>query len=91
MHASEARYGGGVTLLLFLFIFLPLLAVLLNVIFPGLYFGQVQSSSLFLVGEIFHRPLWRQSLLAFGGTATNKSFQVTYHPPNNRQPKLSRC
>lgn len=63
MNASEARYGGGVTLLLFLFIFLPLLAVLLNVIFPGLFFGQVQSSSLFLVGEIFHRPLWRQSLL----------------------------
>lgn len=62
MNASEARYGGGVTLLLFLFIFLPLLAVLLNVVFPGLFFGQVQATSIGLLGEIFHRPLWRQSL-----------------------------
>ncbi|ANA78788.1 iron ABC transporter permease [Paenibacillus glucanolyticus] len=63
MNTSEARYGGGVTLLLFVFIFLPLLAVLINVIFPGLFFGQIQSSSLGLIGEIFHRPLWKQSLL----------------------------
>ncbi|GAE07098.1 hypothetical protein JCM10914_3308 [Paenibacillus sp. JCM 10914] len=51
------------TLLLFIFIFLPLLAVLINVIFPGLFFGQVKSSSLGLIGDIFHRPLWKQSLL----------------------------
>ncbi|MEC0258298.1 ABC transporter permease [Paenibacillus lautus] len=63
MNTSEARYGGGVTLLLFVFIFLPLLAVLINVIFPGLFFGQIQSSSLGLIGDIFHRPLWKQSLL----------------------------
>ncbi|MGG4345447.1 ABC transporter permease [Paenibacillus lautus] len=63
MNTSEARYGGGVTLLLFVFIFLPLLAVLINVIFPGLFFGQIQSSSLGLIGEIFYRPLWKQSLL----------------------------
>lgn len=62
MHTSESRYGGGVTLLLFVFIFLPLLAVLINVVFPGLFFGQIQSSSLGLIGEIFHRPLWKQSL-----------------------------
>lgn len=58
MNQSETRYGGGVTLLLFIFIFLPLLAVLINVIFPGLFFGQVKSSSLGLIGDIFHRPLW---------------------------------
>lgn len=63
MNTSEARYGGGVTLLLFILIFLPLLAVLINVIFPGLFFGQVKSSSLGLIGEIWNRPLWKQSLL----------------------------
>lgn len=63
MNTSEARYGGGVTLLLFVFIFLPLLAVLINVIFPGLFFGQIESSSLGLIGDIMNRPLWKQSLL----------------------------
>lgn len=63
MNTSEARYGGGVTLLLFVLIFLPLLAVLINVIFPGLFFGQVKSSSLGLIGEIWNRPLWKQSFL----------------------------
>ncbi|MGW9527935.1 ABC transporter permease [Paenibacillus terrae] len=63
MKASEARWGGGVTLLLFLFIFLPLLAVLINVVFPGLFFGKLQYSGLGLAAELFHRPLWRQSLL----------------------------
>ncbi len=62
-NTSEARYGGGVTLLLFILIFLPLLSVLINVIFPGLFFGQVKSSSLGLIGEIWNRPLWKQSLL----------------------------
>jgi len=63
MNTSEARYGGGVTLLLFVFIFLPLLAVLINFIFPGLFFGQIESSSLGLIGDIMNRPLWKQSLL----------------------------
>ncbi|PAD78967.1 MULTISPECIES: ABC transporter permease [Paenibacillus] len=63
MKASEAHYGGGVALFLFLFIFLPLLAVLVNVIFPGLFFGNVEWGGIGLIGEIFHRPLWRQSLL----------------------------
>lgn len=63
MKASETRWGGGVTLLLFLFIFLPLLAVLINVVFPGLFFGKIQYGGLSLIGEIFHRPLWRQSLV----------------------------
>ncbi|GGG12312.1 iron ABC transporter permease [Paenibacillus albidus] len=62
MKASEARWGGGVTLLLFVFIFLPLLAVLVNVVFPGLFFGKLQYGGFGLAAEIFHRPLWRQSL-----------------------------
>ncbi|MCM3782257.1 ABC transporter permease subunit [Neobacillus mesonae] len=60
---SEARYGGGVTLLLFVLIFLPLLAVLLNVFLPGIFFGDWQVGNANLLMEIFHRPLWKQSLI----------------------------
>ena len=42
---------------------MPLLAVLINVIFPGYSSGQVKSSGLGLIGEIWNRPLWKQSLL----------------------------
>lgn len=71
MISSEARWGGGVTLLLFILIFLPLVAVLANVVIPGLFFGRVEFQGLNLLGDIFVRPLWRQSLwnsvsLAFG-------------------------
>ncbi|MBB6673744.1 ABC transporter permease [Cohnella nanjingensis] len=60
---AEARLGGGVTLLLFVLIFLPLLAVLVNVLFPGVFFGKPHFGGFGLLGEIFHRPLWRKSLL----------------------------
>ncbi|MEK3916415.1 iron ABC transporter permease [Paenibacillus sp. FSL H7-0331] len=71
MNSSEARWGGGVTLLLFILIFLPLVAVLANVVIPGIFFGRVEFQGLNLLGDIFVRPLWRQSLwnsvsLAFG-------------------------
>lgn len=61
-RSSEARWGGGVTALLFLFIFLPLLAVLINVIFPGIFFGRQEFNGFQLLGEIANRPLWRRSL-----------------------------
>lgn len=73
-NASEARWGGGVTLLLAIFIFLPLLAVLLNALLPGLFFGDLQFNKITILGELFQRPLWRQSLLnsvtLAGGAAT---------------------
>ncbi|MEK8128199.1 ABC transporter permease subunit [Paenibacillus filicis] len=62
MITSEARWGGGVTLLLFILIFLPLLAVLVNVALPGVFFGRIELQGLGLLGDIFVRPLWRQSL-----------------------------
>lgn len=62
MKATDSRLGGGVTLLLFVLIFLPLLAVLINAVFPGLFFGNAQYGGFALLGEIFNRPLWRQSL-----------------------------
>lgn len=71
---SEVRWGGGVTLLLAIFIFLPLLAVLLNALVPGLFFGELHFNQISILGELFHRPLWRQSLLnsvtLAGGAAT---------------------
>jgi len=63
MKNSGTRWGVGIALLLFIMIFLPLLAVLLNAILPGLFFGNIQFQGFGLLGEIFHRPLWRQSLL----------------------------
>lgn len=62
MRTSEARWGGGVTLLLFLLIFLPLLAVLVNVVVPGLFFGRIELQGIGLLGQLWERPLWRQSL-----------------------------
>ncbi|WP_018750230.1 ABC transporter permease [Paenibacillus sanguinis] len=62
MKSTEAHWGGTVTFLLFLFIFLPLLAVLINVVFPGFFFGKLEYGGFGLITEIFHRPLWRQSL-----------------------------
>ncbi|XID95157.1 ABC transporter permease [Paenibacillaceae bacterium WGS1546] len=63
MRTADSRWGGGVTLLLLVFIFLPLLAVLANAVFPGLFFGQARFDGFGLVGEIFRRPLWRQSMI----------------------------
>lgn len=63
MRSLEARLGGGITALLFVFIFLPLLAVIANVVFPGLFFGRLELGSAGLLLELFDRPLWKQSLL----------------------------
>lgn len=63
MRSLETRLGGGVTALLFVFIFLPLLAVIVNVVFPGLFFGHLEFNNVSIVLEMFHRPLWKQSLL----------------------------
>lgn len=63
MRTSEARLGGGVTLLLLVFIFLPLLAVLVNAFIPGLFFGTARFGGFELMLDIFRRPLWKQSLI----------------------------
>lgn len=59
---TDARLGGGVTLLLFLFILLPLFAVMLNIVLPGLFFGNVQFQGFGVLLELFERPLWYVSL-----------------------------
>lgn len=66
--------GGGVTLLLFVCIFLPLLAVFLNAIVPGIFFGKPVFNGFGVLFEIFDRPLWyvslRNSLVLGLGAAT---------------------
>ncbi|WP_458127075.1 ABC transporter permease [Paenibacillus sp. Z3-2] len=63
MRNPGTRWGVGIALILFIVIFLPLLAVLLNAFLPGLFFGEIRFQGLGLLGEIFNRPLWRQSLM----------------------------
>ncbi|QOS79140.1 iron ABC transporter permease [Paenibacillus sp. JNUCC31] len=63
MKNSGTRWGLGIAILLFIVIFLPLLAVLLNAFLPGIFFGNIHFQGFGLLGEIFQRPLWRQSLL----------------------------
>ncbi|WP_433743665.1 ABC transporter permease [Paenibacillus amylolyticus] len=61
MMNSGTRWGVSIALLLFIVIFLPLLAVLLNAVLPGLFFGEMRFQGFGLLGEMFRRPLWRQS------------------------------
>ena len=63
--------GWSVLFLLFLLIVLPLLAVLVQIFLPGIFFGKLDFAGFGLVFEIFERKLWSKSLtnsltLAFG-------------------------
>ncbi|GAB2556560.1 ABC transporter permease [Gracilibacillus alcaliphilus] len=62
MKRSENRIGGAVTLILFIFIFFPLLAVILNAVFPGIFFGSIAFNGFQIIFEIFERALWYISL-----------------------------
>ncbi|WP_077604171.1 ABC transporter permease [Oceanobacillus sojae] len=62
MNRNENRLGGVVTLILFIFIFLPLLAVILNAVLPGLFFGNLEFNGFQVIFEIFERELWYVSL-----------------------------
>ncbi len=63
MKSADLRWGGGVTLLLIILIILPLFAVLLNAVLPGIFFGRAQYNGFSLLLELFHRPLWRTSMM----------------------------
>ncbi len=62
MRMTDGRLGGGVTLFLFLFILLPLFAVMLNAVVPGIFFGDAAFNGFGIVLEMFERPLWYVSL-----------------------------
>lgn len=56
------RLGWSVSLLLFILVLYPLAAVIIQVLLPGVFFGNWQLGDLRLLLEIFHRPLWQKSL-----------------------------
>lgn len=65
MKFLERHTAGIVTFLLFLFIFLPLLAVIINAAIPGIFFGNFQNVQLGdyrILLDIFTRRLWTVSL-----------------------------
>lgn len=55
------RMGWLVLAVLFLLILLPLAAVIVQVLLPGIFFGQLVFGDLSLLLEIFRRPLWMAS------------------------------
>ncbi|CCQ97716.1 hypothetical protein CULT_70028 [[Clostridium] ultunense Esp] len=54
--------GWLVLAILFLLILLPLAAVSLQVLLPGIFFGKLTVGDLSLLFEVFRRPLWLLSL-----------------------------
>ncbi len=54
--------GWLVLAVLFLLILLPLTAVVIQVLLPGVFFGQWVIGDLSLLLDVFRRPLWRVSL-----------------------------
>lgn len=59
---SQDRLGWSVSFLLFVLVLYPLLAVIIQVLLPGVFFGHWGLGELNLLLEIFHRPLWQKSL-----------------------------
>ncbi|MBO9610591.1 MAG: iron ABC transporter permease [Paenibacillaceae bacterium] len=58
----QDRLGWTVMLLLFVLVLFPLIAVIVQVLLPGVFFGNWQLGDVDLLLEIFHRALWQKSL-----------------------------
>ena len=58
----ENQLGGAVFIILFVMVMLPLLSVIIQVVFPGIFFGERVLGDLSLLLDVFRRPLWRVSL-----------------------------
>ncbi|CAM3547759.1 ABC transporter permease [Marinicrinis lubricantis] len=70
----ENRLGWSVSFILAILVLFPLAAVMIQVLLPGVFFGEWQLGNLSLLLDVFHRPLWQKSLensvvLAVGTTA----------------------
>ena len=59
---KQNRMGWLVLALLLLLIMLPLAAVIIQVVLPGIFFGNFALGDLSLLLEVFNRPLWQASL-----------------------------
>jgi iron(III) transport system permease protein len=61
-NLTANRLGWMVSILLFVLILAPLAAVIIQVLLPGVFFGDWKLGNLSLLLEIFKRPLWFKSL-----------------------------
>ncbi|MFB5763811.1 ABC transporter permease [Paenibacillus medicaginis] len=59
---SVNRLGWAVSLLLAILVLFPLGAVIIQVLLPGIFFGDLNFGDISLLGDVFTRPLWRKSL-----------------------------
>ncbi|MBB6731270.1 ABC transporter permease [Cohnella zeiphila] len=62
LFANGNRTGWLVLAVLVLLILLPLAAVVIQVLLPGVFFGEWKLGDLSLLLDVFKRPLWYQSL-----------------------------
>lgn len=69
-RSAPSMMGWIVMSVLFLLILLPLSSVLLQIVFPGAFFGEGEFSSISILLSIFERELWTTSL-------TNSLFLAT--------------
>nr|WP_106783313.1 iron ABC transporter permease [Lysinibacillus timonensis] len=60
--SAPTLLGWGVVFILILLILLPLSAVLVQIVLPGIFFGKLDFQGFGLVFEIFERKLWSKSL-----------------------------
>ncbi|RJE88940.1 iron ABC transporter permease [Paenibacillus sp. 1011MAR3C5] len=56
------KLGWSVSVILIVLVMLPLAAVMIQVLLPGVFFGNWQLGDWKLLLQIFHRPLWQKSL-----------------------------
>ncbi|WNS46682.1 ABC transporter permease subunit [Paenibacillus sp. MMS20-IR301] len=56
------RLGWMVSILLAVLVLCPLAAVIIQVLLPGVFFGNLNFGDLSLLLDVFNRPLWRKSL-----------------------------
>ncbi len=61
-RSNPSMLGWGVMTILFILILLPLFSVLLQIVFPGLFFGQGNFAGWGILLEVFERKLWSKSL-----------------------------
>jgi iron(III) transport system permease protein len=62
LRLNENKLGWSVTLILAILVLFPLAAVIVQVLLPGVFFGEWRFGNLSLLLEIFKRPLWQKSL-----------------------------
>jgi len=58
----DDRLGWLVTFILAILVIFPLAAVIIQVLLPGVFFGELAIGNLSMLLDIFKRPLWRKAL-----------------------------